>query len=77
MSSIDTQFAKTTRQPWLPALNTLLAVAAVVISVFALATVPDLPTAVPDPPALIDPSSNPLLPGCSLGFGACDAVVDR
>jgi hypothetical protein len=76
MTTIDTtRYAKTNRQPWLPAINMLLAVAAVVISVFALATVPDLPTVVPAPPIPINPASNPLLPGCNLGFGTCDAVV--
>ena len=59
------------RRPLLPALNMSLAVAAVVISVFALATTPDLPTAVPAARAPIDPSSNPLLPGCNLGLGVC------
>jgi hypothetical protein len=62
------------RRPWLPALNMFLAVAAIVISVFALATTPDLPTAVPAPRIAMDPSSNPLLPGCSLGFGICGAT---
>jgi hypothetical protein len=65
------QHATIHRRPWLPALNLSLAVAAVVISVFALATTPDLPTAVPAARAPLDPSSNPLLPGCNLGLGVC------
>jgi hypothetical protein len=64
------------RRPWLPTLNMLLAVAAVVISVLALATTPELPTAVPTavptPRTPMDPSSNPLLPGCNLGLGICE-----
>ena len=60
------------RRPLWPALNMLLAVAAVVISAFTLATKPDLPTAVPTPRAPIASSSNPHLPGCNLGFGVCD-----
>ena len=66
------------RRPWLPALNMVLAVAAVVISVFALASTPDLPTLptiVAAPRTLLDPASNPLLPGCNLGFGTCDDTV--
>jgi hypothetical protein len=58
-------------RPLLPALNMLLAVAAVVISVFALTAAPDLPTSVPAPPIKIYPASNPLLPGCNLGIGVC------
>jgi hypothetical protein len=77
MSTVDNRFAKTTRQPWLPALNMLLAAAAVVISVFALATTPDVPTVVPALPTPMNPSSNPLLPGCNLGFGACDDLTRR
>lgn len=70
------------RRPWFPALNMLLAIVAVAISVFALATTPDLPTAVRAPltpaPAqrtTMDPSSNPLLPGCNLGLGVCDNPI--
>jgi hypothetical protein len=63
------------RRPWLPALNMFLAVGAVVISVFALAATPDLPTAVPAPATPMDPISNPSLPGCNLGLGVCDAFV--
>jgi hypothetical protein len=65
------------RRPLLPALILLLAVAAVVIMVFALATSPDLPPAVPTARTPMDPSSNPLLPGCNLGFGICDLIAHR
>jgi hypothetical protein len=58
-------------RPWVPALNMLLAVGAVVISVFALATTPELPTEVPALERPFDPSANALLPGCNLGIGVC------
>jgi hypothetical protein len=63
------------RRTWLPALIMLLAVAAVVSLVFMLATTSDLPTSVPAARTPMDPSSNPLLPGCNLGFGICDSIV--
>src|SRR5262245_51977473 len=59
------------RRPWLQVVNLLLAVAALVISVFALTTSRDLPPSVPPQPTPTDPSSNPLLPGCNLGLGVC------
>jgi hypothetical protein len=63
------------RRVWLPALNMFLAVGAVVISVFALAKTPDLPTAVAAPPAPIEFSANPRLPGCNLGLGVCRGLI--
>jgi hypothetical protein len=62
------------RRSWFPALIVLLAVAVVavvVISVFALATTSDLPTEIPATRTRMNPSSNPLLPGCNLGAGIC------
>ena len=83
MSTIPTQIAEPAggsnlitgtihRRPLLPALNLLLAVAAVVISAYALATTPELPTLVPAPRTLLDPASDPRLPGCNLGIGTCE-----
>jgi hypothetical protein len=59
------------RRPWVPAVNMLLATAAVVMSALALADNPDLPKAVPAVVTQLNPSMNPLLPGCNLGLGVC------
>jgi hypothetical protein len=64
------------RRPWLLALNMFLAVAALVISVIALATTTDSPTnQVPASRTPMDSSPNPLLPGCQLGLGVCDSTL--